>query len=131
MLTLTLRRLVPKLARNLTVIQPVLSNKKYLPNEEWISQHKNEIKFGITKEASEQMGEIVFMEFLSTDGDFVSQDDEIVVIESVKSVQVLNAPFDCVVLENNIELEDCLDTLNENPECEEKSWIIKLEERKD
>ena len=131
MLSLTFRRLGPKLVRNLTVIPPILNQKKYLPNEEWTYQNNNEIKFGITKEASEQMGEIVFMEFLSTEGDFVEKDSEIASIESVKSVQVLNAPFDCIVLENNTKLEECLDTLNENPECEENSWIVKLEEQKD
>ena len=131
MLSLTFRRFAPKLVRNLTVIPPILNQKKYLPNEEWTYQNNNEIKFGITKEASEQMGEIVFMEFLSMEGDFVAKDCEIASIESVKSVQVLNAPFDCIVLENNTELEECLDTLNENPECEEHSWIVKLEEQKD
>ncbi len=131
MLSLTFRRFAPKLVRNLTVIPPILNQKKYLPNEEWTYQNNNEIKFGITKEASEQMGEIVFMEFLSTEGDFVEKDSEIASIESVKSVQVLNAPFDCIVLENNTKLEECLDTLNENPECEENSWIVKLEEQKD
>ena len=110
---------------------PILNQKKYLPNEEWTFENNNEIKFGITNEASEQMGEIVFMEFLSMEGDFVAKDCEIASIESVKSVQVLNAPFDCVVLENNRELEECLDCLNENPECEENSWIVKLEEQKD
>jgi glycine cleavage system H protein len=131
MLSLKLRRLAPLLARNLTLAPPILNQKKYLPNEEWIYQNNNEIKFGITKEASEQMGEIVFMEFLFNEGDFISKDDEIAVIESVKSVQVLNAPFDCIVLENNSKLEDCLENLNENPECEDNSWLMKLEEQKD
>ena len=131
MLSLTFRRFAPQLARNLTVMPPILNQKKYLPNEEWTFENDNEIKFGITKEASEQMGEIVFMEFLSMEGDFVAKDSEIASIESVKSVQILNAPFDCIVLENNRELEECLDCLNENPECEENSWIVKLEEQKD
>ena len=128
MLSLTLRRFAPQLVRNLNISRPIL-NKKYLPNEEWISTSENGIKFGITYGAAEQMGEIVFMEYLADEGDFVAKDSEVAAIESVKSVQVLNAPFDCIVLENNTSLEECLEILNENPECEENSWIVRLEEQ--
>ena len=128
MLSLTLRRFAPKLVRNFAIYPPNL-NKKYLPNEEWISTSENGIKFGITHGAAEQMGEIVFMEYLADKGDFVAKDSEVAAIESVKSIQVLNAPFDCIVLENNNSLEECLEILNENPECEENSWIVKLEEQ--
>ena len=130
MLSLTLKRYAPKLVRTLTISLPKL-NKTYLPNEEWINTCDNGIKFGITHEALEKMGEIVFMEYLADEGDFVAKDSEVAAIESVKSVQVLNAPFDCIVLENNTCLEECLESLNDNPECEDNSWIVRLKEKKD
>ena len=128
MLSLPIRRVssLTKMVRNLTILPP--KYKEYLPNEEWISRNNNKIKFGITKEAGEQMGEIVFLEFNNNPGDFVAKNDDLAVIESVKSVQILNAPFDCVIIENNESLEECLECLNENPECEDNSWILNLEE---
>ena len=126
MLGILSRRVPPILSRSLTKLPP-LSNKIYLPNEEWLCENKN--KFGITSGAVEQMGEIVFLEYNCNPGDFLAKDTEMAVIESVKSVQVLNTPFDCIVMENNNNLEECLDSLNENPECEENSWIIKLEKQ--
>ena len=127
MLSLSLRRLTStsKLVRQLTILPPKL-NREYLPNEEWINRNDNQVKFGITKSAVEQMGEIVFIEFNNEPGDFVSKSSELAVIESVKSVQVLEAPFDCVILENNVSLEECLEGLNEDPE---NTWILNLEEK--
>ena len=129
MLSLLSRRIITSpLRRSLTILPPNL-NKKYLPNEEWISDVKEGVKFGITENAVEQMGEIVFLEYGSVSGDVVEKNDELATIESVKSVQILNAPFDCVVVETNNNLEECLDSLNESPEDEENSWIFKLEKR--
>lgn len=127
MLSLSLRRLTStsKLLRQLTILPPKL-NREYLPNEEWINRNNNQVKFGITEGAVEQMGEIVFLEYSNEPGDFVSKDNELAVIESVKSVQILNAPFDCIVLDNNVSLEECLESLNEDPE---NTWILNLEEK--
>ena len=127
MLSLSLRRLTStsKLVRQLTILPPKL-NREYLPNEEWINRNDNQVKFGITKSAVEQMGEIVFIEFNNEPGDFVSKSSELAVIESVKSVQILEAPFDCIILENNVSLEECLEGLNEDPE---NTWILNLEEK--
>ena len=129
MLSLSLRRLAStsKLARNLTRPPPKF-NREYLPNEEWIKRFDNGAHFGITKEAVEQMGEIVFLEYSNKPGDFVSKSNELAVIESVKSVQILEAPFDCIILENNISLEECLESLNEDPE---NTWILNLEEQEE
>lgn len=129
MLSLSLRRLTStsKLVRQLTILPPK-SYREYLPNEEWINRNDNQVKFGITKGAVEQMGEIVFIEFNNEPGDFVSKTSELAVIESVKSVQVLEAPFDCVILENNVSLEECLESLNEDPE---NTWIFNLEEKEE
>ncbi len=105
----------------------ILREKEYLPNEEWISSTNNITKLGITKNAIEQMGEIVYVDYTLENNDVVSKDDEIVVIESVKATESILAPFDCKIIENNLELVENLDYLNESSECEDNSWILKLE----
>lgn len=105
----------------------ILREKEYLPNEEWISSTNNITKLGITKNAIEQMGEIVYVDYTLENNDVVSKDDEIVVIESVKATESVFAPFDCKIIENNLELVENLDYLNESSECEDNSWILKLE----
>ena len=105
----------------------ILREKEYLPNEEWISSTNNITKLGITKNAIEQMGEIVYVDYTLENNEVVSKDDEIVVIESVKATESILAPFDCKIIENNLELVENLDYLNENSECEDNSWILKLE----
>ena len=87
------------------------------------------IKFGITENAVIQMGEIVYIEFNNKPKDFIKKYDELVIIESTKSVQVLSAPFDCNIVENNLDLEESLDCINSNPECENNSWLVKIEEK--
>jgi glycine cleavage system H protein len=106
---------------------PFLQTKEYLPNEEWIDKSPSEkmIKFGVTRCAIEQMGEIVYIEFNAEPGEELNKGDDLVVIESVKSVQALTAPFDCVVSENNNSLEDDMSSINTNAESED-SWLVKF-----
>ena len=49
--------------------------------------------------------------------------------ESVKSVETLVAPFDCIVLENNVKLENDLEVINLDAESD-NSWILKLKKFK-
>lgn len=105
----------------------IFKNKEYLPNEEWIERKNDYTKFGITKNAVEQMGELVYLEFEKEPEVKLSQGDEMATIESVKSVETLVAPFDCIVLENNVKLEDDIEVINLDAESE-NSWILKLKE---
>lgn len=106
---------------------PLLKTKEYLPNEEWIkkSQSDKMTKFGVTRCAIEQMGEIVYIEYNAEPGDELLKGDDLVIIESVKSVQSILAPFDCVLIENNNNLEDDMDLINTDAESED-SWLVKL-----
>ena len=54
---------------------------KYTEDHEWLRAEGDEIVVGITKHASEQLGDVVFIE-LPEEGREVSAGDEIVVIES-------------------------------------------------
>ena len=46
-------------------------------------------------------------------------------LESVKATDSIKAPFDCVLIENNHELEDDQELINKDPE---NTWIIKISE---
>ena len=67
---------------------------KYTEEHEWIKQDGDVYTIGITSHATEQLGDIVFVE-LPEVGTEVSKDDEIVVIESVKAASDIMAPLDC------------------------------------
>ena len=103
----------------------------YTKNEEWINyghaDEKNNIKIGLTKNAVEQLGEIVYIEFPLDVDDIFEKDDDIVHIESVKATDSIKAPFDGIVKVVNKNLEEELDTLNQKPEEYNDSWLITVD----
>lgn len=104
-------------------------NIKYTGNEEWLhynDNNKNNIKVGLTKNACEQLGEIVYIDFPYEINDKIEKDDEIVIIESVKATDSVKAPIDGIIKNMNISICDDLDKLNKDPECFESSWLISL-----
>lgn len=66
---------------------------KYTEEHEWLRAEGDIYVVGITQHATEQLGDLVFVE-LPEVGDEVSQGDEIVVIESVKAASDIVAPVD-------------------------------------
>ena len=124
------------LTRNISTFSKVLDKKKYDQNikytetEEWLYYHQDYIKMGLTKKAIDEMGELVYLEFPCKKGDVVKENEELVNIESVKTVESINAPYDCVILGTNNKLTEPdmnLDTINKTPECMGDSWIIKID----
>lgn len=103
-----------------------LYNKRvYTDTEEWIHYtNGGEASIGLTKNAVEQLGEVVYIEFQLEAGEKVEKGDDLIILESVKATETIQAPFDLTLLENNSELEDTLELLNENPE---ETWIVKVE----
>ena len=78
---------------------------------------------GITEHASEQLGDVVFVE-LPEAGSSVSKGDEIVVIESVKAASDILAPVEGEVVAVNEKLVDTPALVNEDPLGE--AWFFKL-----
>ena len=72
------------------------------------------------------MGELVYINFNYDTDDIVKKDEDLINIESVKAVEAICAPFDCKVIENNISIMDDINFINEIPECENNSWLIKF-----
>ena len=79
-------------------------------------------------EAVEQLGELVYIDFVNDPGTVVSKNDDLAIIESVKATDAVNAPYDCEIVEINAQLEDpeYLETLSQDAENEETSWLLKI-----
>lgn len=96
---------------------------KYTEEHEWLRVEGDLVVVGITAHASEQLGDIVFVE-LPDAGTTVSKDDEAVVIESVKAASDVLAPLDGEIVEVNSLLEDEPGKVNEDPTGD--GWIFKM-----
>lgn len=96
---------------------------KFTEEHEWLRIEDELVVVGITEHASTQLGDIVFVE-LPDEGDTVSKDDEVVVIESVKAASDILAPLDGKITEINPALEDEPAKVNEDPLG--AGWFFKI-----
>lgn len=78
---------------------------------------------GITAHASEQLGDVVFVELPEVPMT-VTKDDEIVVIESVKAASDILAPLDGEIVEVNSPLADEPGKVNDDPTGD--AWFFKM-----
>ncbi len=96
---------------------------KFTEEHEWLRVEGDVVVVGITTHASEQLGDVVFVE-LPEVGTEVVKDDDVVVIESVKAASDILAPIDGEVVEVNDVLADEPGKVNEDPQGE--AWFFKL-----
>ena len=128
-----------RLFRNIPKVLPVINTPKrnfsttnimnkmvYTDNEEWHYHENDIIKVGITKNAIEQLGDIVYLDFNFENNDNIDSGDELLSIESVKATEGINIDFNCILIENNENLAEDLDIINENPENVETSYLVKI-----
>ncbi|MDN5568423.1 MAG: glycine cleavage system protein GcvH [Paracoccus sp. (in: a-proteobacteria)] len=95
---------------------------KYTEDHEWLRAEGDEIVVGITKHASEQLGDVVFIE-LPEEGAEVAAGDEIVVIESVKAASDIAAPVAGVITAINAALADAPGDVNADPMT---AWFFRI-----
>ena len=96
---------------------------KYTEEHEWLKVEDDLIVVGITEYASEQLGDIVFVELPEEDTE-VTKDEEVVVIESVKAASDILAPLDGEIVEVNGALVDNPSLVNDDPQ--NNGWFFKL-----
>ncbi len=96
---------------------------KYTEEHEWLRVENDVVVVGITSHASEQLGDVVFVE-LPEVGTEVAKDDDAVVIESVKAASDILAPIDGEIVEVNEALTDEPGKVNEDPEGD--AWFFKI-----
>jgi glycine cleavage system H protein len=96
---------------------------RYTKEHEWVRVEGDMATVGITEFASEQLGDIVFVE-LPEIGRAVTQFTAVGVIESVKAVSDLFAPLTGEVVESNSELSTAPELLNSDPFG--KGWMLRM-----
>ena len=96
---------------------------KFTEEHEWLRVEDDVVVVGITEHASEQLGDIVFVE-LPEEGTTVAKDDEVVVIESVKAASDILAPLDGEIVEVNSVLADTPGMVNDDPTGD--GWFFKM-----
>ncbi|MBS3788942.1 glycine cleavage system protein GcvH [Candidatus Bipolaricaulota bacterium] len=101
-----------------------MANIKYTEDHDWLRKEDHGVRVGITDHAQNELGDIVFVE-LPEVGDEYAKGEEMVVIESVKSVSDVEAPVAGTVEEVNESLEGEPEKINESPTDE--GWLVKLD----
>jgi len=96
---------------------------KYTEEHDWLRVEGDLVVVGITKFATEQLGDVVFVE-LPEPGTLVSRGDEIVVIESVKAASEISAMYDGEIVAVNEALEEAPSLVNEDPTG--AAWFFKI-----
>jgi glycine cleavage system H protein len=103
-----------------------LRDKEYTESGEWILKVNDCYKIGLSENSASELGELVYLEFDKDITETVEHGEDLAIIESVKASASVLAPFDCVVVSHNDEIVDALHVINENSECEDSSWILKV-----
>ncbi len=100
-----------------------MSEVKYSKEHEWIKLDGDEATIGITKHATEMLGDIVFAE-LPEKGSNVDKDGTAGVVESTKAASDVYTPVSGEVIDTNQMIVDDPSKINEDPE--ESAWFFKL-----
>ena len=100
-----------------------MSEVKYSKEHEWIKLDGEEATIGITKHATEMLGDIVFAE-LPEKGSNVDKDGTAGVVESTKAASDVYTPVSGEVIDTNQMIVDDPSKINEDPEG--SAWFFKL-----
>ena len=100
-----------------------MSDVKFSKEHEWIKVDDDIATIGITKHATEMLGDIVFVE-LPKKGSLVEKDGNAGVVESTKAASDVYTPISGEVVESNQSIVDDPSKINSDPENE--GWFFKL-----
>ena len=100
-----------------------MSEKRFSKKHEWVSIEGDTATVGITKHATEMLGDIVFVE-VETEGEELDAEEVFGTIEAVKTVSDLFMPVDGEIVEVNSSLEDQPENVNNDPYGE--GWMVKI-----
>lgn len=96
--------------------------KLYAKTHEWVEVlEDNTALIGLSKFASDELGDIVFINLPEVDDD-LNAHESFGDVESVKAVSDIESPVNGVVLEINEDLLDAPELVNQDPE---NTWLIK------
>ena len=100
-----------------------MNEKKFSKKHEWVSVEGDVATVGITKHATEMLGDIVFVEVPET-GKIIEQNNQAAVVESTKAASDVYSPISGDVTEGNKAIVDDPSIVNSDPEG--ASWFFKI-----
>jgi len=100
-----------------------MSEKKFSKKHEWVSVEGDVATVGITKHATEMLGDIVFVEVPEA-GKTIEQNNQAAVVESTKAASDVYSPISGEVTEGNKLIVDDPSSVNSDPEG--ASWFFKI-----
>ncbi len=100
-----------------------MSEKKFSKKHEWVSLEGDIATVGITKHATELLGDIVFVEVPDV-GKTVVKEGQAAVVESTKAASDVYSPISGEISVGNKAIVDDPSSVNSDPEG--ASWFFKL-----
>ena len=100
-----------------------MSNIKFSKDHEWIKLEGDTATIGITKHATEMLGDIVFAE-LPSKGSSLEKNKTAGVVESTKAASDVYTPISGEVVDSNQAIVDDPSKINADPEGE--GWFFKI-----
>tara|TARA_B110000438_G_C15724663_1_gene611445 strand:- start:540 stop:920 length:381 start_codon:yes stop_codon:yes gene_type:complete len=100
-----------------------MNEVKFSKEHEWIKLEGDIATIGITKHATEMLGDIVFVE-LPENGSAVEKDGNAGVVESTKAASDVYTPVSGKIIECNQSIVDDPSKINSDPE--NQAWFFKL-----
>jgi len=111
------------LSINILEVTNKMAEIYFTKDHEWIKVEDNIGVVGITVYASEQLGDIVFVE-LPEEGITVEIGKDIAVVESVKAASEIYSPVSGTVIKSNEDLNSTPEIVNEDPVG--KGWFYEI-----
>ena len=100
-----------------------MSEKKFSKKHEWVLLDGDVATVGITKHATEMLGDIVFVE-VPESGKLINKDSQAAVVESTKAASDVYSPISGEVTVGNKSIVDAPGNVNSDPEG--ASWFFKI-----
>ena len=100
-----------------------MSEKKFSKQHEWVSMEEEVATVGITKHASEMLGDVVFVE-LPDKGKIIEKDSQAGVVESTKAASDIYSPIAGEIVDTNQSIVDDPAAVNKDPEG--SAWFFKI-----
>ncbi len=100
-----------------------MSEIKFSKNHEWVKVEGDTAVVGITKHATEMLGDIVFVE-VPEKGKIVESNGQTAVVESTKAASDVYSPLSGEIIEGNKSIAEDPSKVNNDPEGD--GWFFKI-----
>ena len=100
-----------------------MSEKKFSKQHEWVLIDGEVATIGITKHASEMLGDVVFVE-LPEKGQNIEKDGQAGLVESTKAASDIYSPIAGEIVDTNQSIVEDPASVNKDPEG--KAWFFKI-----